>query len=87
MKISITQYSKALLELTENKSESEVLNIVKKFAQQLKADGQLKNAGKITEKFAELYDAAHGSVTAQVVCHQELSADVLKDVKEFVKKK
>ena len=50
MKVSIKQYSQALIELTDGKPESEVLDMVKRFAEQLKADGQLKNYGKITEK-------------------------------------
>ncbi|EKE15686.1 MAG: hypothetical protein ACD_11C00113G0002 [uncultured bacterium] len=87
MNVSIKQYSQTLFDLTDGKSESEVSDMVKRFAEQLKADGQLKNVGKIMEKFAELYNTAHGIVAAQVVCHQELSASMLKEVKEFVKKK
>jgi len=56
MKISPTQYAKTLLELTENKSEQESLAVVIKFVQQLKKDGQMKNAGAIMEKFKQLYN-------------------------------
>lgn len=87
MKVSIKQYSQTLFELTEKKSQEEILDVVKRFAGQLKADGQLKNSEKIMEKFVELCNIANETVVAQVVCHRELSADISKEVKEFVKKK
>ena len=87
MKISIKQYSQTLFELTENKSESEVFAIVQKFAEQLKKDGQLKNASKIMEKFAESFNKENGIVVTEVRGRGDLSRDVLEKIEKFVKEK
>ncbi|NTW27088.1 MAG: ATP synthase F1 subunit delta [Candidatus Moranbacteria bacterium] len=87
MKISIKQYSQTLFDLTDGKSEQDVLAVLKNFAEQLKRDGQLKNAGKIMEKFSDLHDAANGMVVAEVVVSKEIATDELEKVREFVAKK
>lgn len=87
MKITTKQYAQTLLDLTENKSEQEVLAIVQKFAEILKNDGQLKNTGKIMEKFSELYNAKHGIVEAEVVTRSEMVDGELRKIEEFIKRK
>lgn len=87
MKISITQYAKALFELTENKSQEEVLNIVKNFAETLKTEGQLRNTGKIIEKFTEIYNAANGIVEAEVVTASGMEQETRDKVEKLVKEK
>ena len=87
MKISTSQYAQTLLELTENKSQEEISAIVKKFAEVLKNDGQLKNAGKIMEKFSEIYNAKHGIVEAEVISARELSSEQVYQMEIFVKEK
>ncbi|HBU10316.1 MAG: seg [Parcubacteria group bacterium GW2011_GWC1_36_108] len=87
MKVSIKQYSQTLFEMTDGKSEQELLVIVKKFAQQLKADGQLKNAGKIMEKFGELYNAANGIIVAEVVTKEKIEHEMKEKIEKFVKEK
>ena len=47
MRATITQYAKTLLELTENKTEKEISGVVLRFAENLKKESELKNAGKI----------------------------------------
>ncbi|MEI7890685.1 MAG: ATP synthase F1 subunit delta [bacterium] len=87
MKVSIKQYSQTLFDLTDGKSEQEVLVIVKKFAEQLKNDGQLKNAERVMEKFAELYNAAHGIVLAEVVTKYKIQDAKYKEIENFIKLK
>lgn len=87
MKVTINQYAQALLELTDQKSEQEISDIVKKFAEVLKNEGQLKNAGKIMEKFSELYNAKHGIIEAEVISARELSGEQVHQVEIFVKEK
>ncbi len=87
MKVSTTQYAKTLLELTENKSQDEVLAVVKNFAEQLKKDGQLKNSAKIVEKFSELCNSANGIVEATVTTSRSLSSEQAHQVESFVKEK
>ena len=87
MKINVRQYAQTLMELTDGKSEQEVLTVVAKFAETLQAEGQLKNANKIMEKFSESYNKAHGIVVTEVVVRQDVSQDVLDNVKKFVREK
>lgn len=87
MKITAQQYAKTLLELTDGKTEQTVSDVVKKFAEVLKKDGQIKNAGKIIEKFSEVYNAKHEIVEADVTSSRELSRDKINQIENFVKDK
>lgn len=87
MKISITQYAKTLFELTNGKSEQEVLEVVKNFANQLKLDGQIKNVENIIGKFTQLYNTAHGIIEAEVVTINEIDQEMKNKVEKFVKEK
>ncbi|SRR6266567_1420787 len=87
MKISIKQYSQTLFDLTNGKSEQEILNVVKKFAEQLKKDGQLKNAKAIIEKFSALYNGANGIVEAEVKSARKLEAAQIVEIEKFVRDK
>jgi F-type H+-transporting ATPase subunit delta len=87
MKASANQYAKTLLELTDGKTERETSDVVKKFAEVLKKDGQMKNAAKITEKFSEIYNAKHGIVEAQVITKDKIGESEMKKIKSYVKEK
>ena len=87
MKVSTTQYAKALLELTENKSEQEIVDVVKNFSEQLRTDGQLKNSAGIIEKFSGLYNSAHGIVDAEVVTSRKLGSEQISRLEIFIKEK
>lgn len=87
MKVSIQQYAKTLLEITENKTEKEISNIIARFAEILKKDGQIKNTSKIIEKFSELYNTKHRIVEASVTSSHKLSSDQVHQVEIFIKEK
>jgi F-type H+-transporting ATPase subunit delta len=87
MKVSIKQYSQTLFELTDGKSEQEVLDIVKKFAEKLKADGKLKNTGKIMEKFAEIHNAKNGVVVAEITTKEKVEQKIIEKIEKFIKEK
>lgn len=87
MKITSQQYAQTLLELTENKSQEEISAIVKKFAEQLRKDGQLKNADKIMDKFAKLFNAKNGIVEARVTSSRKLESNQVHQVESFIKEK
>ena len=87
MKISTLQYAQTLLDLTDGKSQQEVLTVLAKFAEQLKSDGQLKNADKIMEKFSDLYNSKNGIVMAQITTSQKPENLNIKEIEEFVKRK
>ena len=87
MKISVNQYAKTLLELTDGKTEQEVSDIVEKFADILKKDGQIKNAPRIIEKFSEVFNAKHRIVEVIMTTRQKSEDQSIKEIEEFVKKK
>lgn len=87
MKISIKQYAKTLLELAAGKSEQELSVVVKKFALQLKKDGQLKNAKKIMEKFSELYDKKNGIIRAEVTTRFKMEEEISRQMENFIRDK
>jgi len=87
MKISLKQYAQTLLDLTDGKSEQEIVAIVKKFADQLKKDGHMKNAPQIMEMFSQLYNKQQGIAVVHVTSSREMSRADLEKVAEFVKTK
>ena len=87
MKISTQQYAKVLLELTENKTEKEIGDIIARFAEQLKKDGQIKNYKKIIENFSKVYNSAHGIVEAEVTTSRKLESHQVHQVEKFIKEK
>lgn len=87
MKITIQQYAKTLLELTENRTEKEIGPVVVRFAEVLKKNGQLKNAQKIIEKFSELYNDKHGIIEAEIITKTKLGEKDLREVENYIKKK
>jgi F-type H+-transporting ATPase subunit delta len=87
MKVSIKQYSQTLFDLTTGKSEQEILNIVSKFAEQLKNDGQFKNSNKIIEKFGEIYNAKNGIIEANVTSAKKLEDIQLENIITFIRQK
>jgi F-type H+-transporting ATPase subunit delta len=87
MKINISQYAQTLLDLTDGKSEQEALDVLAKFAEQLKSDGQLKNADKIMEKFSDLYNSKNEIVVAQITTSQKVENLNVKEIEQFVQRK
>lgn len=87
MKASIAQYAKTLLEITDGKTEKEISGVVARFAENIKKGGELKNAGKMIEKFTELYNKKHGIIEATVVTRCKMQDTRYKDIEDFIKKK
>jgi F-type H+-transporting ATPase subunit delta len=87
MKITAQQYAKTLFESTDGKTETEVSDIVKRFAEILKKDGQLKNVKKIMEKFSDLYNSEHRIVEAEIVSWEALSNELSNKLQKFLKEK
>ena len=87
MKTTATQYSKVLYELTKEKSQSEIDNIIINFAKMLQKNRQLNLAGKIGETFSEIYNAKHGIVEVEVVTREEVSNELRNKVSNYVSNK
>lgn len=84
MKATAIQYAKTLLDLTENKTEKEISDVIARFVDVLKKDGQMKNSGKIIEKFTELFNANHGIVDAIVITRDHIEGRDLKEIEKYI---
>ena len=87
MKISVTQYAKALYEATNEKPQKEIEGLVSNFLKVLKKNNQMKLAGKIMEKFSALHDKKNGIVNASVTSVKKLDEKMIDEVEKFVAKK
>ena len=87
MKITVTQYAKALYASSKEKSTGEIPGIVANFLKVLKKNNQMKLARKIVEKFSQIYDKNNGIISATVTSVRELDEKNLKEVEDFVVKK
>lgn len=87
MKISIQKYAQALFELTDGKSQKEILDVIKKFSEVLKREGMIRNIKKIIEKFEEIYNKKNGIIMANIISSRKLSDEHIFQVENFIKNK
>ncbi|MFA6382815.1 MAG: ATP synthase F1 subunit delta [Parcubacteria group bacterium] len=87
MKITAIQYANTLYELTDGKTKQEVDGVVAGFLKVLRKNNQLKMAGKIIEKFSNLYNQKNGIVEAEVTSREALSKDVGNKLRNYVSTK
>lgn len=87
MKITTTQYANTLYDLTEGKEKARVNSIVEKFTALLIKNRQIKLAGKIIEKFSEIYNRKNGIVEAEITSREVLSNELRNKVSNYVSNK
>jgi F-type H+-transporting ATPase subunit delta len=87
MKITPNQYAKTLYELTQEKSQSEIGNVVSEFANLLTKKNQTKLLPKIIEKFTTIWNKENGIVEAEVISREKLSSLLVDNLIRFVKDK
>ncbi|MFZ5982356.1 MAG: ATP synthase F1 subunit delta [Patescibacteria group bacterium] len=87
MKVTAGQYAKALYELTRDKSQEEIGQIVSDFSKMLRKNKQLRNSAKIIQKFEELSNRENGIIEAVVTSREKLSSESLKKIEGFIKEK
>lgn len=87
MKVSVKQYAESLYDLTYGKEKSQIDLIAKKFSELLSESGQLKVAGRIIEKFSEIYNRENGIIEAEVTSREELCSELRNYVSNYVSNK
>lgn len=87
MKVSVKQYAESLYDLTYGKEKSRIDLITKKFTELLSESGQLKVAGKIIEKFSEIYNKENGIIEAEVTSREELCSELRNELRNYVSNK
>ncbi len=87
MKITPNQYAKTLYELTQERSQSEIGDVISQFADLLAKKNQTKLLPKIIEKFADIWNKKNGIVEAEVISREKMSNELSNDVSKYVSNK
>ncbi len=87
MKVSAKQYANTLYELTENKNDSEVNNIIVKFVSYVKRSGDFKKTNDIVSQFSNVYNDKNGIIEAIVTSTRQLTSEEWNEIQSFIKNK
>lgn len=85
MKISAKQYATVLLESLEGKNEKETGEVIKNFANVLRADNHLSLLGGIIRFFNEAWDKKNNTVEAEIVTARAISKQAITELEKFIK--
>lgn len=87
MKISVTQYSKLLYELTQGKSEQEIDKIIFNFIKFLQKNRQMKLISKIIAKFNKIWNKKNGFIEAEITTFRKLENLQIHQIDDFLREK
>jgi F-type H+-transporting ATPase subunit delta len=87
MTISTTQYAKTLYESVTGKPQKEISGVISEFVKILAKNNQLKNSGKIIDKFSDIYNQEKGIVEAEVVTKHKLESSQVHKVESYIKER
>ena len=87
MKITATQYAKALYVTTADKSEKEIADLISNLAKVLIKNRQMKLFSKITKKFGEIWNQEKGIVEAEITSREELHTELRNKISKYIKEK
>ncbi len=87
MKISPKQYAQTLYDLTVNKSEDEIKEIIAKFVANLKKVGLLNKSKEIIAEFKNIYNQEHKILPVRVVSAHKLTEEEKNNLREKLKDK
>ncbi|XLQ19848.1 MAG: ATP synthase F1 subunit delta [Candidatus Moraniibacteriota bacterium] len=87
MKVSAKQYANTLYELTDNKSDSEINDVIVQFVEYMKKTGDLKKSQDVVNKFGDIYNDENNIIEATVVSARELTAQEQSKIQSFIKEK
>jgi F-type H+-transporting ATPase subunit delta len=85
MKIIAKQYATVLLESLEGKNEKESGEVIKKFADVLRANNHLSLLGGIIRFFNEAWDRKNNIVEAEIVTARKISKEAIAELEKFIK--
>jgi len=85
MKITAKQYATVLLESLEDKNEKQAGEIIKKFADVLRANNHLSLLGGIIRFFNEAWDKKNNTVEAEIVTARVISKQAIAELEKFIK--
>jgi len=84
MKVSPKQYAITLYELTDGKSEKEILDILKNFSILLKKRNYLSKTDLILEEFNKVWNTEKNIVNAKIVSARPLDSDLKQNIINYI---
>jgi ATP synthase, F1 delta subunit len=85
MKITAKQYATVLMESLSGKNEKETSEMIKKFADVLRANNHLSLLGGIIRFFNEAWDKKNNTVEAEIVTARVISKQAIAELEKFIK--
>jgi F-type H+-transporting ATPase subunit delta len=85
MKITAKQYATVLLESLEDKNEAQISEVIKKFADVLRANNHLSLLGGIIRFFNEAWDKKNNTAEAEIVTARKISKEAIAELEKFIK--
>jgi F-type H+-transporting ATPase subunit delta len=86
MKVSAKQYAQTLFELTVDKSDADVDDVVVRFVAFMKKMGDRKKSRDVINQFNNIHNAKNNVVEAVVTSARTLDGNVQENVQSFVRK-
>ncbi len=84
MKLHSRDYAKILYEITKDKKDKEIPEVLKGFVSLLIRNNDLKKSDEIMKHFSEVYNNENGIVEVKLRSARELSADSQKLIEKYV---
>lgn len=87
MRVSAKQYAKLLFEITENKNNNELDQVLSRFVGLLARNNQIRMVENIVDNFSEIFDKNNSTVTAYVSSIAGIDTETEEKIKSVVRKK
>lgn len=86
MKISTSQYAKALFTLVDGSSQEKSSELVSEFARMLVNNNDAFRIDKIISEFGCLWDKSHGNLDVEIISAHELDSATVKALESHIRK-
>jgi len=87
MKITPKQYAQSLYELVADKSEAEVLVILKTFTNLIIKNGDVNKVDDVLAEFARIWDEVHGELAVNLTSARVLDDESKNTISDYLKNK
>jgi len=87
MKVSAKQYASTLYDLTNEKSDSEIDDVIVKLVAYMKKTGDMKKSQDAISQFGDIYNEKHNVSEASVISARILTDEEQLKIQSFIKEK
>jgi F-type H+-transporting ATPase subunit delta len=87
MRVTPKQYAQSLYELTDGKSNAEIIKSISGFVAFLDRNRKLKISGKIIDQYSKIYNDKKGIIEVEIISRKKLDESLSKKVRNYLKEK